>query len=213
MAKINIGILGGFIGKVGAVVGYIVDGKAIIKALPPAVRRDPTDKQARQQSMMAITIKFLLSMFDYVKVGWAAHCHGMTELNAASSYILKNAFIDDNEETKLDYRRVLISRGELPHRVHNVSASILDCVVSLAWEDNSIVAEANEDDVSMPLAYNIDKGLSAFDLSGGSRASSSTRLELPADWLGDSVVIYLAFRSPDFARVSDSFYISRLTVQ
>ena len=213
MAKINTGILGGFIGKVGTVIGYIVDGKAIIHALPPVVRREPTEKQAKQRNKFTMLSEFLLPMQGYIKVGWANHCKGMTEMNAATSYHLKNAFVEEQDETKFDYRKALVARGVLPHRVYDIGLSVTDLVAIIAWEDNSALAEAYENDVAMPLAYNTDKCQAVFDLNGGSRVTGSTRLKMPQSWAGDSVVFYLAFRSEDYARVGDSIYLGRFTAQ
>ena len=59
MAEIKKGILGGFSGKVGPVVGANWRGKDIIRSTPKSSSRPKTDKQILQQLKFKTTITFL----------------------------------------------------------------------------------------------------------------------------------------------------------
>lgn len=59
MATLNKGILGGFSGKVGTVVGANWRGLDIIRSRPKISKRNPTEKQLEQQMKFKLAISFL----------------------------------------------------------------------------------------------------------------------------------------------------------
>jgi len=58
MAEIKKGILGGFSGKVGTVIGVNWRGKDIIRSLPKASKKAPTEEQLIQRVKFRKTIVF-----------------------------------------------------------------------------------------------------------------------------------------------------------
>ncbi len=58
MATIVKGILGGFSGKVGTVVGANWRGKDIIRSRPKPSKKPPTDKQVIQQLKFKMAVTF-----------------------------------------------------------------------------------------------------------------------------------------------------------
>ncbi|WP_336734977.1 DUF6266 family protein [Chryseobacterium sp. VD8] len=59
MARITKGILGGFSGKVGTIVGANWRGQDIIRSIPKPSSKQPTNKQLLQQTRFSMVISFL----------------------------------------------------------------------------------------------------------------------------------------------------------
>jgi hypothetical protein len=74
-------------------------------------------------------------MLPTVEIGWNNYAKGKTELNAAMSYALKNAF--EPEDTAIDYSKVLISKGNmrLPAGILDISTFKADVTFEWTWEN------------------------------------------------------------------------------
>ena len=58
MAIVKDGILGGFSGKVGNIVGLTLNGVPIMRAAPKASQKPPTEKQRLQRLKFSLAIEF-----------------------------------------------------------------------------------------------------------------------------------------------------------
>ena len=86
MGTIKQGILGGFSGKVGSVVGASWKGIAYMRSLPQSVTNPRTEGQVNQRSKFAVTLGFLQPITTYLRVGYKGYASGKTAFNAAMSY-------------------------------------------------------------------------------------------------------------------------------
>jgi len=85
MGTIRKGILGGFSGKVGTVVGGSWKGIAYMRSLPMKVRNPRTLPQMNQRSKFATTLRFLKPMTALLRTGWKLYANRQTPFNAAMS--------------------------------------------------------------------------------------------------------------------------------
>lgn len=208
MGTIKKGILGGFSGKVGTVVGGSWKGIAYMRSLAQSVSNPRTEGQVSQRTKFAISLAFLKPMTAYLRVGYKTHAIRQTAFNAAMSYTLANAVTGESPDYDLDFASALVSRGSLmPASNGNAAASAGK--VTFSWDDNSGVGSALATDLSMPLVFNKDKGEAVFNTLGASRADSSTEVNIPSDWAGDSIELYLGFVSADGKSVANSVYLGQ----
>ncbi len=210
MGKINYGILGGFSGKVGTVIGSSWKGIAYMRAKTPKVKRVPTAKQLVQQQKFATIVDFLRPIKSYIHVGYKNYTQGQTAYNAATSYISRNAFSGEYPDVALNYADVLVSRGSLQ--------PVVDAVVTMAtgkvkftWTDNSDFSDASATDLAMPLIYNAERGEAVFELAAASRAEETVSIQIPSVWTGSTLHVYLGFVSDDGTSVANSVYLGTLT--
>lgn len=100
MGIIKRGILGGFSGKVGNVVGSSWKGISVLRVMPLSVGGETTVKQAEQRSAFGIISKFASSILTvWVKPLWDRHAQRMSGYNA---FIQQNiASVKVNEELVL----------------------------------------------------------------------------------------------------------------
>lgn len=211
MGTIKQGILGGFSGKVGTVVGGSWKGISYMRSLAQNVKNPRTEAQMTQRSKFAIAIAFLKPITDYVRVGFKPYASKQTAFNAAMSYIVANAISGEYPDHTLDFAKVLVSRGSL-FPVDNASAEVDAGKVTISWTDNSGISDALATDVAMPLVFNSLRGEAVFSTAAAARADGLAEINLPAEWSGDPVQIYLGFVSQDGKAIANSIYLGEKTL-
>lgn len=211
MGTIKQGILGGFSGKVGTVIGGSWKGISYMRSQAQSVKNPRTEAQMEQRGKFAITLAFLKPITAYIRTGYKNYANKQTAFNAAMSYICKNAISGTFPEYELDYSQALVSRGSLTP-AEDGTATAADGKITFAWLNNSGVGNALATDLAMPLVLNKDKDEAVFNTASVNRSVGSVDVNLPADWVGDQVEVYLAFVSADGKSVSNSVYLGEKTV-
>ena len=147
MGTIKKGILGGFSGKVGIVVGASWKGIAYMRSLPQEVKNPHTLRQRMQRSKFALTLSLLKPMTAFLRTGWKLYAHKQSPFNAAMSYAINNAVIGTYPDYDIDPSKVLVSRSALPTST-NTFVSFDYGKVEFQWEGNSGVNSAKTTDKS-----------------------------------------------------------------
>jgi hypothetical protein len=214
MAKLMIGILGGFSGTVGTVVGCINrNGNAIIRSRSKKPRTSKTDAQVNQRAKFGSVIQFLQPLNPLLKIGLKAAAGTiMSPLNYASMVALNEAVSGSAPDIEIDYTKVLLSEGGLGE-VSGASMALTDKTVNFQWEDNSSTGTGEATDNAVMVAYNVDNGQVSYLLEGVTRASQSGSLSIPNSAVGNHLLMYLFFQSAsDVTLVSTSQYVGNAVI-
>ena len=210
MAKIAMGILGGFSGKVGTVVGSIWKGIATIRAYVANVTNPKTPAQLDQRAQFSLIGGFLRPLTSFLRIGFKSMANKMTAYNAAMSYNLDNAIMGLYPDYAIDYSMVKVSRGNLPGAYNAGTTSTVPAEIDFTWEDNSWDAGAVAEDKAMLVVYNPSKGLSVSVIGGNARDAGSQLITLPTVFSGDEVQCYLSFANGSVC--SDSQFLGAVDV-
>ena len=203
MAQLKNGLIGGVTGKIGNVIISSRYGKEYVKSAPDKVKNPKTKEQVKQRSKFSVTMAFLKTMTTFIRVGFQnASEDRRTPTNAASSYIMKNAFTNDAGNLELDYSKVLVSMGDLDAS-EIINSEFKEFTV---YWDTVFKGNAKDNDQAMLLAHNSNLGESIYDIGVGKRSHGSAKIVLPNNWNNHDIHIYLAFRSADGMKVSNSVY-------
>ena len=211
MGTIKKGILGGFSGKIGTVVGANWKGVSYMRSLPKKFRDPHTEPQLNQRSKLAISIFFLKPVAELLRIGWKLYAQQRSTFNAAMSYTMLNAITGTYPNYSIDSGKVLISRGSLPPAV-NAGATSVSGKMKFEWNNNSGSSAAKQTDKALLAVVNPAKSEAVFDAAGADRKSGKQTLVLPADWSGNNVEAYLGFISDDGKEVANSMYLGSITV-
>ena len=211
MGTIKQGILGGFSGKVGTVVGSSWKGLSYMRGQAQSVKNPRTAKQMAQRDKFALALSFIRPIQSFIKVGFKAYAVHQSEFNAAMSYTLKNAIKGTYPSFTIDYAQAMVSRGSLAKPL-NIQKQNNDNEIAVSWQDNSGTANALDTDFAMIMVYNADKQEAVYDMTSTCRGDEGSSLRYPSDWVGDTVHVYLAFVSEDGTLVSDSEYVGSMTI-
>ncbi len=213
MGKIKQGILGGFSGKVGTVIGSSWKGISYMKGRSQHVNNPRTEGQLDQRNKFVLALTFLQPVVPYIRIGYKTQADKQTEFNAAMSYIIKNAITGSSPDYSLNYSAILVSRGSLT-QVANATATLGsdNKSVRFNWEPNSGTGTAVHTDLAMPFIYNKTKHESVYDTNLYNRQIGSLTMQLPVNWAGDKVEVYFGMASVDGKNVADSIYLGELTI-
>ncbi len=212
MGKINKGILGGFSGKVGNVVGANWKGIDYMRIKAANVANPRTEAQVNQRTKFILVLRFLSPLKDFLKEGFKQYAIKMTEFNNAMSYNLKNAVNGNYPDYSLDYSNLLVSRGDLTGAMNGSATSDTPEVVTFSWDDNTGNGSARSTDQSMLLLYNEDKGEALYITEGPVRDMGTATMQVPANYSGDTLQAFLSFITEDRKEVADSKYLGTVVV-
>ena len=211
MGTIKQGILGGFSGKVGTVVGSSWKGISYMRGQAQSIKNPRTAKQIAHRDKFALALSFIRPIQSFIKVGFKTYATHQSAFNAAMSYTLRNAIKGSYPNFSIDYTQAMVSRGSLAKPL-NIQKLNNEGEIAVSWQDNSGTANALDTDFAMLLAYNDNKQEAVYDMNSTCRGDEGTSLQYPSDWAGDTVHIYLAFVSEDGTLVSDSEYVGSETI-
>jgi hypothetical protein len=215
MGKLNIGILGGFSGTVGTVVGSTnKKGEDIIRAKSKKRRTANTEGQVIQQTKFGLVTGFMQGVNPLLKTGLkqVASAENMLTHNYACRHALKIAVVGTDAQPELDYSKIIISDGSLS-RIAGATATKEGDTIKFSWSDtvSSSIGSAN-DKVAL-LVYNVTNGEISYSMGEVLRSAKTATLPIPYSEPSDQLLFYLFFQSAtDAALVSTSQYLGTVSV-
>ena len=210
MGSIRQGILGGFSGKVGTVIGASWKGIAYMRGRSLKVKNSKTLPQLKQRKKFALAIKFLSSVNPYLKYGFKNYTAKQTAINAAMSYMMHNeCIVGEYPNYTIDYSKVKVSLGQLK-KAEGATATLTSGTASFSWTDNSGNGNAESTDLAMALLYNKEKKEVEYDIGNATRADGVMTFSYPNDWQGDSIEVYMSLMSENGQLVSESEYMGEV---
>ncbi len=210
MGKINQGILGGFSGKVGSVIGGSWKGVAYMRGISTVRTKSNTLQQLKHRAKFATVMLALQPLTPVLREGFKQYAQGQTAFNAAMSCTFQRAISGEYPNYTIHYPDLLISRGSLAG-VNYASAEAIASKIKVTWENNSGGA-VQPTDKALVLAINPAKGQAAYLTEGAARDAQTEELAVSPHWSGDTVEVYLAFLSENGSEVSNSSYLGSVTV-
>jgi len=211
MGKINQGILGGFSGKVGNVVGGSWKGIGYMRIMPASVANPQTPAQLDQRQKFSVMMGFLQPMTQFLRTGFKSFAVKMTGINAAMSYNMHNALTGAYPAYAVDYTKALVARGNLAPALNQAAAAGTAGTIVFTWDDNSGEIGASALDKSLLVVYNPVKHQAVTVNELGERADGTQTITVPDSFTGDQVQCYIAFIAAD-GQVSNSGYAGAVTV-
>ena len=210
MAKINQGILGGFSGKIGNVVGGSWKGINYMRVLTKPSNPN-SEKQQNQRTKFTTALSFLQPITPFLRVGYKLFTAKQTAFNAAMSNVLTNGIAGEAPDLELIYAAISVSKGNLTP-VANPAFSYDSGEITMTWADNTGSGTAKATDKAMYVVYNVAKKDAVYETSGAERSMTVQIADLPAEWIGDTVQVYLAFITADGKDVANSAYLGSVEV-
>lgn len=209
MGKIKKGILGGFSGRVGNVIGGSWKGIDYMRSEATSISDPKTTKQLAQRSKFRVAVEFAKGCVPVVNIGLKQYATKRSEFNYLVSKICKDWWDDANDH--INYPLVQLSAGDLPSEDFSVqvtsdpSGSVL---FGFSWASDQPDYSTNK---IVACAYCIDNSEWVFTLPFGNTAREDGAIDLlaPASWEGSNYCFYLFFVDVERNKCSPtSFYIA-----
>ena len=211
MATIQKGILGGFSGKVGTVVGANWRGQDVIRSVPKKSKRIPTELQQEQRLKFRLSSKFLAPIAPLTR-NWFGQPAGVkSRRNLALSYHIKEAITGVFPDYVMNYVKVIIAKGELPGPQETTVAPAAGALLEFAWEDNSEAGLASPDDLFLAVVYNEGRNLFEFRHTA-LRSAMAFSLALPTSWTGETIQCWCGFVSADGKKQANSIFMGAVVL-
>jgi len=214
MGQIKKGILGGFSGKVGTVVGANWKTINYMRSLPQKGKNQKplTRAQLEHRAKFKLAIDYLKPLHEAIQIGWKNAVVGkQSPFNLAVSHTIKNAITGTYPNFEIDHSKLLISKGSLlPPSEAFVAFKTADPVKSFNWRSITNGSTANPKDIALVAVYNSDKKevIVAFGrrmpYGDPRRETRRSAIRYPQNWLNDTCHAYIGFISEDGKQASNS---------
>ena len=212
MAPFEKGILGGFSGKVGNVVGARWRGKNVMRSVPQRGNYTPTEKQEEQRLKFKTVIGFLSPIVDVLNLYFGKPQGDKSRSNLATSYHLKNAVVSIPGGMEMDYAKVLISKGDLRGLDNSTLAAAAAQTLNFGWQDNSGQGKATATDTFMVVVYEPELNLFYTNLDAATRDATTATVTLPDFMAGSEVQVWASFSKAEANFAAISTYMGAVTV-
>lgn len=211
MATIAQGILGGFSGKVGTVVGAIWKGIATMRAYSPNVTNPNSLAQQEQRAKFSLIVSFLRPFTSVLRFLFRDSAQKMTAFNAALKYNIGVAIKGAYPAFEIDYTKVILSKGNLEGALNPVASSDVPATIKVNWADNTSEGNASADDNAVIIAYHpvLKKQVTTIV---GTRVAGTANVVAPDAWSGSEVEVYFAFTNASNDELSDSVYLGSILI-
>jgi hypothetical protein len=210
MARISKGILGGFSGTVGTVIGGTWKGIPYMRSMPTSRKSSSIVKQKEQRLKFGIMVRFfgtITSLLNFTSRSVAIH---MTGPNYALRTNLANAITGKYPDYTIDYSKVSVSRGELQNVINPVATALAGNQIDWARTDNSGAGKAAANDQSILVVFSEDRQQTVY-IDGDYRSGGKSLMDVTM-FTGLGVHTWIAFFSEDGRRTSPSIYTGKVTV-
>ena len=207
MAKISLGILDGFIGKVGTVVGSFWKGKPVMRGYKRFVHNAKTSAQRAVRNRFA-TLVSLASVFkEAIAIGFRreARSHVVTEGNVFVTNNWGSSQASAGGTVTVNYPQVVIARGGLDSVTFGTPHFDNPFEVTVAF--TPINEHANASDLVYLFLYSpdINQGLLSTPVQ---RSAGSISVTVPNNWNGLKVHVWgFTQGANDPTKVSNSSYV------
>ncbi|WP_316753147.1 DUF6266 family protein [Pedobacter gandavensis] len=209
MAICKVGPFGHPSGKIGNTVFYMLKGQAVCRSNGKLGKVSLKQKANRQE--MSVTMELLKPLKDFINVSFKLESEGTVKNphNLATSYNKKQALTGEYPNIKVDYNKVVLSRGTL-EMATDLSVSKGRDGLNLTW-DPGISDNGGSDDILLVAVSHPAKKRASTFLNAGKREDGRCFIPLDKDWMmGQQMEVYLCFKSANEELISDSFYVGNL---
>lgn len=212
MGKVNCGILDGFMGKVGTVVGGFWKGIPVMRAYVRNGRDANSEAQRLQRLRFKATSQLSSVFLDATIIGLrkAAVANRMTESNVFFALNADKVTASGLDTLSVDYTGIVVAAGPLPQVGFDVPGFDTPQQVDVDFKANLECKYANADDDVYVFVYchDADSGVLSAPVK---RSEGTVSVKVPADWNGLKVHVWgFAMGTKESLRAgqaSDSAYI------
>lgn len=192
MAKTSKNVLGDQRGRIGKVVGKVIDGVQMYSAHTDAVKNPRSEKQIAHRARFAEAIKLSKAMKGVVKIGFKQTASKQKLISSSNIFVKENkpkiSYNKTTGETSVDYEHIVISEGETPFVMFSGVTFPEALKVTASFNGCNDTPGALADDSVYIAVYS--PTLSKCMTGIGKRSDGSVTVTLPSVWAGETVYVW-----------------------
>lgn len=212
MATFLNGILGGFSGKVGTVIGSNWNGIDYMRSRAANITQPNTVAQLEQRARFGMAGKFLRPLIPFLRVSYRSLAVKKSAFNAAMAHTLENAVKGIYPDVMIDYTKVLVSQGTLLGAQNPDATSVIAGKVDFTWDDNSTEYGAAATDKVVVAVYSESLKKWLPIIGAATRVQSALTITLPEIFSGQEVQTYIGFSNADQSEFSNGEFLKPVLV-
>ncbi|WP_223108191.1 DUF6266 family protein [Marixanthomonas sp. SCSIO 43207] len=212
MATFNNGILGGFSGTVGTVVGTTWRGVPVMRSKPRKSTKKPSPAQLHNRLKFKMMYAFMLPIKAFLNESFDQPEEKKSRFDFAKSYFLTEAMIPTADSFIIDYPKVLISKGPIRGLLNASITAQAEQKASLQWTDNSALGLAYAEDVLSAIAYVPATQNFIFFEAAAQRHMGEVVLQFPEELQDHTLEVWATFKNKASKQYSISDYVGSITV-
>ena len=196
-------------GKIGKLVFYTLNGQPVCRLIGRAGK--PSINQLGNRQAMSVTMDLLKPMADFINVSFKLEAEGTVKNphNLATSYNKKHALTGQYPDIKVDYSKVILSKGNL-EMANDLKLSKGEEGINLSWNTDGF-ENGRYDDILMVMVSHPDHASASSFLNAAKREDGSCFIPLQSEWMKNGQMeVYVCFKSANGELISDSTYAGNL---
>jgi hypothetical protein len=213
MATIKQGILGGFSGKIGTVVGSTWRGKNVLRSAPRKSTKPASAAQQKQRDKFAGVLQFLMPLKGILTETFGATVGSKSPFNNAMSYHMKEAVKQTTDGFQLAYAKVLIGKGGLCGIENPVVQMLPIHRLQISWDDNSTQGLAYPTDDFLIVAYVPSLQSFTYAMGDSDREAGQGKLNFQESFYGETVHLWVTFYNAKIALAATSTYLGSFVIE
>jgi hypothetical protein len=197
----------GFIGRVGNTVTYLLNGQIVKRTIGKSSKEATIPQLSARQKTKIIT-GFLNPVKEFINIGFefeARLVQKKSAYNIATSYNWLNAITGEYPDQKIDFSKVLLSRGKMP-ATNNIEVKFADNRITFKWDETIVNERMKGSDRVMLLAYIPQENRAVSLIGGAERLEGGEHLVIPECYDGIHIETYVSFVSADYKSISNSVH-------
>lgn len=210
MAVFKNGSSGGFSGRNGNVITYMLNGQWVSRII--GLRTDkPTKPVLAVWQVTKLAADFLKPVKDFIRIGFELETKGtfLNFHNVAAEYNRLNAITGDYHDRRIDFTKVLFSKGKMP-ATPGINVKGVKKGLTFSWDSSFSASGIKANDEVMLLAYEPDTKDATFSLYAGKRAEGEASLSIRKRKGPLVLETYISFISQNRKIISDSIYTGQI---
>jgi hypothetical protein len=211
MGTINKGILGGFSGTVGTVVGASWRGIEYMRSRSNRRTFTSSQRQIEQQLKFSLLTRFQQPLNGLLNQSFRSYAVKMTGANSALGYNLRNAVSGAYPTYTVNYSMFLISRGDLPNAQAPTATAGGDGLVNFAWTNNAGNGKAKANDKAILVIYCLEMRQCVYITEGAERSEGTASVDVTG-FAGKTVQTWIGFISDSGREIATSIYTGEVSV-
>ena len=213
MSTIIQGVLGGFSGKTGPVIGSSWRSRPVMRARPVYKKnRKFTQQQLDQQEKFRLMSAFLHGVGDLLSTSFKTSDKQQSGANAALAYNLREAVAGLESPYSIDYAKIRLAQGPLAMAARPVVEPLAGSQVKLSWTYTPDIAKTKPSDIAIAVLYSDTSKQFQFTATVSAiRSDGELTLDAPA-YAGETVHVWFFFLSEDEGKACDSAYLGTVAV-
>ncbi len=212
MGTFKKGILGGFSGTVGTVVGSTWRGMDVMRSRPKKSGSAPTPEQLLQREKFALAMRFQNSLRTMQKRLYGNNAGVKSRDNLAASQLLREVVAEVNGTVVLQMNKVQVTKGDLTGFDNLSVTATAGETLGFTWTDNSLQVMADETDILSCAVYEPESGEFFIKEGPETRIEELGALVLPAALNGATVHVFAFFQNVEQNKACNSVYLGTVTV-